>query len=137
MIEIDLCRFGRSDIATFGALMIKGVPFCLTIELPWRNNESQKGCIFPGTYYAEPESHPKFLKCFRLKDHNGSGLLHGRSGILIHAANLASELQGCIAPGSSFDLVNGSPGVINSRKALEELVLVTNFKKFQLNIWNA
>ena len=45
-----------------------------------------------------------------------------RSLIKIHAANKASELLGCIAPGLSMDIFGGEIGVTSSRKALEEFM---------------
>ena len=46
----------------------------------------------------------------------------GRTLIKLHAANKASELLGCIAPGLSMDIFGGEIGVTSSRKALEEFM---------------
>ena len=50
----------------------------------------------------------------------------GRTLIKIHAANKASELLGCIAPGLSMDIFGGEIGVTSSRKALEEFMAALN-----------
>lgn len=45
-----------------------------------------------------------------------------RDRILIHAANLADELQGCIAPGKSLGYYLGKLAVLQSKAALAKLM---------------
>ncbi|HET9864686.1 MAG TPA: DUF5675 family protein, partial [Steroidobacteraceae bacterium] len=45
----------------------------------------------------------------------------GRCEILIHAANRASELKGCIAPGQDWTMDDGEPIVTSSRRAIADL----------------
>lgn len=46
----------------------------------------------------------------------------GRSRILIHAANRARELEGCIAPGRSLGFLADELAVLGSREALKTLM---------------
>lgn len=46
----------------------------------------------------------------------------GRSRILIHAANLANELRGCVAPGNYLGFLDGQLAVIGSRSALKDFM---------------
>lgn len=129
MRVIDLYRVSSSMNGTFGVLLKDSIPFCLTVELPWRNNEKRISCIPPGQYKCVPLEHNRWGKCYHLQD------VPERTEILIHPANLASQLQGCIAPGTSFDRLRGCDGVHGSRKALDELVGLTQFEEFELYVW--
>ena len=118
---------------TIGSLYYRGEVFCRTIERPWRNNKPNISCVPPGTYKIAIHQSPKFGKCIAL-----SAPLLGvtvestykslRTHCLIHAANTASQLKGCIAPGKSFGSLNVGHGVewavINSGDALEELIVL-------------
>src|SRR5574343_123320 len=71
-----------------------------TLELPWKNNESQVSCIPPGTYKCVRRNSEKFGNHFWVKD------VPGREWILIHPANHYTQLRGCIAVGSAFSDIN-------------------------------
>jgi len=49
-------------------------------------------------------------------------IVPGRDRILIHAANLASELLGCIAPGKALGFLTGQLAVLQSQLALRMLM---------------
>jgi len=51
-------------------------------------------------------------------------LIHvpGRDRILIHAANLMTELSGCIAPGKSIGFITGKLAVMQSKVALAKFM---------------
>lgn len=49
-------------------------------------------------------------------------IIEGRSRILIHAANRAAELLGCIAPGKMLGFMAGELAVLQSRMALTALM---------------
>ncbi len=49
-------------------------------------------------------------------------IVPGRDRILIHAANRAAELEGCIAPGKSLGFVAGELAVLQSKQALAMLM---------------
>src|SRR6266850_8294464 len=53
-------------------------------------------------------------------------IVPGRDRILVHAANLASELLGCIAPGKQLGYFQNHLAVLNSRLALNEFMLAMN-----------
>jgi uncharacterized protein DUF5675 len=48
----------------------------------------------------------------------------GRDRILIHAANRAAELEGCIAPGRTLGYLNGELAVLSSLLALKKIMEV-------------
>lgn len=87
------------------------MPLC-AIERPWKKNAHEVSCIPEGTYKLAPHHTEHWPDVIELLD------VPGRTGILIHPANLASELRGCIAPGMHHgdSLIN--PMVMGSRAAM-------------------
>ena len=83
------CHFSGTN----GEILYNGNHLCCSIELPWKNNQSEISCIPEGSY--------RLTK--RFSEHLGWHFLvmnvPDRDLILIHAANDAEkELKGCIAP---------------------------------------
>jgi hypothetical protein len=118
--------------------MIGGLQFdtgfqCLTLELPWRNNEPELSCIPEGVY-----------KCAVRKSRKWSpvdGLLYeltpvqGRTDILIHAGNTIADSLGCILVGSGYSERSDGPTFLaNSRKTLIALHEHTKNQSFTLRI---
>jgi hypothetical protein len=92
---------------------------CITLELPWRNNERGRSHIPRGRYVAIRHNSPKFGKCVHVQG------VKGRSEILIHPANYVEQLQGCIAVGRFLKDVDGDGAAddINlSRTVMDELM---------------
>jgi len=112
---ISLQRLPSTPQGTFGVLSKDGIPLCVTVERPWADNANGVSCIPEGTYrfvsYNSPTKGGVWL---------GQNV-PGRSEIEIHSANLASELEGCIAVGQWFADFNGVRGVANSKPTLEML----------------
>lgn len=98
---------------TNGELYHLGELVCYTIELPWRDNESDVSCIPEGRYrlarrYSE-----------RYGDHLLVREVPHRSGILVHPANDAlKELRGCLAP---VRQLTGAGQGLHSRMAMRRL----------------
>lgn len=94
---------------------------CVTIERPWANNQPFFSCVPVGKYDLCKFNSLKFGKVYAL---NGNGICISegvnctRYAILIHPANLSSELQGCIALGDQFGIINGQKAVLNSKKTV-------------------
>lgn len=101
---------------TFGILTNSdGKELCFTLELPWLNNEPNKSCIPVGTYTVIPHSsivHPSTWEITNVP---------GRNEILIHNANVASQLLGCIAVGDHIGKLDGMPAVLHSVATLDNL----------------
>ena len=78
---------------TNGKLECEGKLICLTIELPYKNNETKVSCIPEGKYFIKKRYSKKFQ--WHLEVLNVKNI----SLILFHLANNAlQELNGCIAP---------------------------------------
>lgn len=129
-----LTRYYQDDNQTLGLFKINNVIHTpvFTIERPWKDNKSDVSCIPIGTYDVTFLSTPKFPSgVYQLQN------VPGRVGIDIHAANKASELEGCIAVGSAVYCLDGEAYMVaNSGSALRQLLVILAKNLWQLNIRN-
>lgn len=127
MLKLRLERRWKRDSYTIGALFVNDVRFSETVEDCDRGLDSSMSieeikskkiyaetAIPAGTYKIILTRSPKFMNKSWAIPYNGlvPELVNvkGFSGVRIHPANYATELEGCIAPG--FNKVKG--GVVNS-----------------------
>ena len=123
---LEIVRFCDSDeMGTFGEVYFNGDFICYTVEQPWRDNEPNRSCVPVGLYELVDYASPKYGEVFALRNLQlDIGVYPGeakRFACLIHAANRAVELQGCIAPGEDLGMVNDHWAVTRSKVALREL----------------
>lgn len=93
---ICLKRIATSDAGTFGVLLDDGVPFCVTCELPWEDNQANISSIPAGIYEAIRVDSPRFGKTFEVSN------IKGRSHILFHKGNSIKDSRGCILLAESY-----------------------------------
>ena len=106
---------------TLGRLTLPNGWIGYTVERPWRGNSRFVSCIPEGEYELSWHQSSKYGKLYPV-----GPLLSGvpnRDGILIHPANLPSEVQGCIAPGLSFTFTATTPKVVSSQDAFKIIML--------------
>ena len=105
---------------TFGVLMDESadglVPFCVTLERPWLNNQRSISCIPAGSYICRRVKSPKFGDTFEVTS------VPGRSEILLHKGNLLADTHGCIILGEKFDPLKGEDAVLSSGEAFDEFM---------------
>jgi len=109
---ILLTRYKTDNNGTFGRLSMNCQFLCFTVERPITGDHP---CIPVGVYDVEPYQSPSHGDVWLLKD------VPDRSMIEIHVANRASELLGCIAPGTTLGEIGGIPAVLGSKKAFDML----------------
>lgn len=117
---------------TVGKLVVDdGGWVCNTLELGWKQNQTNISSITPGTYQVKYTYSFKFLK-YTYEILN----VKGRSGIRIHSANLYSQLLGCIALGRGYDNLDtdGLPDILNSRDTVSQFENLMGRKDFILVI---
>lgn len=123
-----------------GILNVGGSQY-YTMERPWKDNHAGISCVLAGQYDLIPHviEHGALLglKCYALSnpdlgvfpeppaDYTGTNAV--RVAILIHPANWAFQLLGCIAPGKSRGLLTApdgtqQPAVLQSRDAFDEIM---------------
>lgn len=117
-----------TNMGTFGKLTLQGKEVCCTVERPWMDNLPFKSCIPAGIYDIHPVNSPKFGETYQVID------VEGRTHILIHKANKPSELHGCIAPVSSFGLLDGEWCGFGSGDAYYPLMNLLDGKRHTLEI---
>lgn len=116
------------EYGTFGFCWIDGMKVW-TVERPWQDNKQSVSCIPVGAYPCEP----------RRFHRGGYDAIHvtqvpARSYILIHKANLADQLAGCIAPGMYRGCYRGKWAVMNSAAAFSLLMEHYGGRRFTLHI---
>lgn len=131
-IFMTINRLKRSDsTATISEVYLDDEFVCFAIEQPWNDNKPFESCVPTGVYNLEPFSSPKYGQTYALTNkvlgvtpyptdfENG---LTNRYAILLHSANWAFQLQGCIALGEAL-IVDGEGRhmVTNSKKTIAKV----------------
>jgi len=117
--HIHLKRVHTSSVGTFGVVLDghHGEPFCVSLELPYKNNEPNISCIKSGVYEGVRVKSPRFGDTFEVK-----GNLEGRTHILFHCGNSIEDSRGCFLLAENFAPENR---VEQSRVAFNEFMEVT------------
>lgn len=148
---IELVRDFRDDTCTLGIMTVNGKRWH-TMERPWVpstkggvGGEKGVSCVPPGRYKLVRHSSEAYSNVFALAA-STLDVYHwpwevpkskreaARTAVLIHAANYASELRGCIAPGKERKKTGSEWGVFRSRDAVNELRTVVA-GIFDLELW--
>ena len=127
------------DQGTVGSLTI-GELRLFTLELPDRNNVSNRSCIPPGKYPV------RWTRSPRLKKYTYEILgVPGRAGIRIHGGNFAGDVSkgfishslGCPLLGERVGRINGQRAILNSRSAVARFEKYLAGAPFVLEVKNA
>jgi len=125
MIKATLNRICSDNDQTFGVLTIGSTPICVTLELPWRNNERNISRIPEGEYICRLVDSPSFGKTFQICD------VPDRGHILFHKGNFSVDSRGCVLLGCEF----GVNMVSESKKAFNNFMNYFT-EDFELEIIN-
>ena len=93
---LTLKRITSTAYGTFGVLIHGEEQFAVTLECPWKDNQVNTSCIPAGVYFCVRVQSPRFGDTFEITD------VKGRTHILFHAGNIASNTRGCILIGEKF-----------------------------------
>lgn len=121
-MEIQLNRLDETRHGVFGEMIISGHRF-KTVERLFKDNQPFISSIPPGKYTLEPHESNQHGQTWALVNHD-LGVYHyqdakaKRTAILIHVANRASELAGCIGLGKYLGFVSDEIAVTNSAAAV-------------------
>lgn len=120
--------------ATFGRLTVDSFS-CYTVECPWEDNKPFVSCLPEGVYELVNFWSVKWRNTYCLINHD-MGVYGSQSSrhhenakrwaCLFHPANYAAQLQGCVAPGNKFGVVDGHWSVTNSRYTFDKLLSAIN-----------
>ena len=119
---IEIFRNQSDDVQTTGAfkvwvddvIKLEG----MTMELPWKNNESNVSCIPEGEYALQQYHSVKFGSVLQVMD------VPDRKYILIHHGNYNRDTHGCILLGLKLIDINhdGHLDVTNSKAMIEKVM---------------
>ena len=119
MSRIEVRRVFQSNRVTLGSLVAPRLPSPLcTIELPWVGNRIGVSRIPPGEYGWFKWTSPTKGEVIRLDD---SGT-KPRTAILIHVANVPSNIEGCLGVGMGYHEFDSGWGVARSKIAMDALM---------------
>lgn len=110
-----LQRDSQDTWASFGTMHTDaGTVECQTLERPWIGNHQGISCIPAASYTCS----------LRFSPHHGFAVfgvddVPDRSDIEIHAANLPTQLLGCIALGQSRGTLDEHPAIMASQAAID------------------
>lgn len=127
---LTIKRIATGSNGTFGVFIYNDIPFALTLEREWLDNQRSISCIPVGKYICKLVNSPKFGNTFEITN------VPGRSAILFHKGNLDDDSHGCILVGEQFEIVRGYPGILASTKGYGEFMQITrNVDEFELEIF--
>jgi len=129
MRQAVLTRLDMSQFGTFGQFTTDTSISFFSLERPWLDNKPNISCIPPGIYTCSMSWSPRFGRPLYLV-----GPVPGRAGIRIHPANLASQLQGCIALGEKIGYMDGKKALLLSQPAVRRLSEIYQNQPFRLVI---
>jgi hypothetical protein len=131
MKHFDLKRIARNQDGTFGVLIDEIIPFCLTVERPWLNNQTGISCIPADTYICRRINSPTHGNTFEVTN------VPGRSAILFHKGNIDDDSHGCVVVGEQYGYLNGKVAVLASGPAFDEFQRrLEGIDEFELTISN-
>lgn len=130
MVEkVEVVRLEKGADGTFGVLRLDGRVFCVTLELPDRDNAVNVSCIPAGSYTCRKVESPTFGPTYEIDD------VPGRSHILFHAGNIADDTQGCVLLGKQFGVLGQHRGVLQSGSTFRDfLEKCSGVEGFQFSI---
>lgn len=111
MKNFSIMRIANTEHGMFGTYLYEGVPFAVTLEPPWRNNQRNISCIPAGTYIAELVESPKYGFVYEITN------VPGRTHVLNHWGNKLDETLGCVLVAEKFGILHGKPVVLTSKNS--------------------
>lgn len=128
MIEGELTRYSLGRTETLGVLQVGGL-ILHTLEDAWINNQRMVSCIPVGDYVCVPRRfHRGGYDAWEVSN------VPGRTQILIHKGNVATDVTGCILVGSRVGVLAGNVAVLESSAAFNRLYQLVGGLTWRLKI---
>ena len=106
-------RVSRIPAGAFGVMLHDGAPFAVTLE---RTYEGERIKIPAGVYLCKRDFyHRGGYPTYEIP-------LAGHDRLLLHKANVETELDGCIALAEQYSMFGAVPGVGNSKGGFDEFM---------------
>ena len=126
-MDAHIIRIERGDEGIFGVLKLEGRCFCVTLELPWYDNQNDISAIPDGTYTCYRFQSPTHGLVWELQ------AVPNRMYVQIHAGNTVKDTLGCILVAQYFGKLQGNRAILNSGNTFEQFMNVTK-QSNQLNL---
>jgi len=124
MHTIEMIRFAYAPDGTFGYIDLPNGKRIYTCERPWLSNRQNESCIPDGAYILKKRRSPVVERTTGADFKEGWEVtgVPERTFIMIHPGNWPKNVEGCIAVGRKYQLLNGLNGVIESRSTFRCLM---------------
>tara|TARA_R110000765_G_scaffold90064_1_gene171608 strand:+ start:148 stop:552 length:405 start_codon:yes stop_codon:yes gene_type:complete len=109
---IDMVRIATGENGTFGVLLDEGMPFAVTLEPEWKDNQKNISCIPSGEYICNDTNSVRFGYTFQIDQ------VPDRTHILFHCGNFTKDTKGCILIGEQFE----NDCILASRHGFKEFI---------------
>ncbi len=110
---MKLLRIADTGEVTYGVLIgSDGVPFAVTLEESWQQNQHNISCIPVGTYTCKRFHSVKHPNTFEITG------VPNRQAILFHVGNSDPDTLGCVLVGEAFN----APGITQSKDGFAEFM---------------
>jgi len=113
---LKIYRLEEAIDGTFGALLINGHVFCVTLEPPDFDNQQNISNIPPGKYICKRVSSPKYGNTFEITG------IPNRSHVLFHAGNIVKHTKGCVLLARKWGVLNKDRAILNSGNTFKEFM---------------
>jgi hypothetical protein len=118
-MKVEIIRVEQGDDGTFGVLKLEGKCFCVTLELPWVDNQNNISCIPDSDYICYRFDSPSHGEVWELQD------VPNRTHVQIHPGNSVKDTLGCIVVAQYFGKLQGNRAVLNSGNTFKQFMLAT------------
>lgn len=128
-MNVKLVRLEEAKDGTFGALLIQGSVFCVTLEPPDKDNQRNISNIPPGKYTCKRAVSYRFGNTFEITN------VPNRTHVLFHAGNIADDTAGCVLLARKWGVLGDERAILNSGNTFKQFMQVmTNVDIFLLEI---
>jgi len=110
-------RIKDTEYGTFGILFNEGIPFAITLENAWINNEQNISCIPVGRYKCKRYQSPTHGETFEICNVPNRG-----PAVLFHKGNLDDDTDACVLIGEQFGILNNEPAILRSGDGFAEFL---------------
>ena len=118
MLTYILQRITSNNVCTLGVIKDENNhPICVTLELPWLNNQHNISCIIAGVFTSQRYFSPEHgYEVFRLIN------VPNRNFVELHIGNFPKDSLGCILLGTSY----GQNSIVDSTDAFNKFMAGLN-----------
>lgn len=121
MKQMILRRIAENEDGVFGVLIDvkdnQNIPFAVTVEPNWRDNQKNISCIPIGSYICKRRLYNRRgYWTFEITD------VPNRSNVLIHIGNDEDDTEGCVLVAEQFGMLESKTAILHSSLGFSEFM---------------